>query len=103
VTTASFETIVKPLVTLGYAQSGRRAAIAALKYLSPSLECQRVASKAEDIWRKFETSVNFDLYALLDAVRRKNENLYVESRKLLDRMLLQYKESGYGQLKGAGL
>lgn len=103
VAAASFDTIIKPLIELENAQSGERAVIAGLKYFSPSPECQRVASEAEDTWRKFETSVNLDLYALLDAVRRKNENLCVESRKLLDRMLLEYEKSGYRQLDEAGL
>jgi metallopeptidase MepB len=103
VSAASFKTIVRPLIELENAQSGERAVIAGLKYFSPSLKCQRVVSEAEDMWRKFETSVNIDLHALLDAVRSKNEDLCAESRKLLNRILLEYEESGYGQLDEAGL
>jgi metallopeptidase MepB len=100
---ASFNTVVKPLVELENAQAGERAAIAGLKYFSPSLECQQMVSKAEDTWRKFETLVNLDLYALLDAVRHIKEDLCIESSKLLDKMLLEYEESGYGRLHEVGL
>jgi metallopeptidase MepB len=100
---ASFDTVLKPLVELENAQAGERAAIAGLKYFSPSLECQQMVSKAEDTWREFETLVNLDLYALLNAVRHKKEDLCIESSKLLDKMLLEYEESGYGRLDEVGL
>jgi hypothetical protein len=87
VSNASFKTVVKPLVELENAQAGERAVKAGLKYFSPSLACQQMASKAENTWREFETLVNLDLYALLDAVRHRKEDLCIGSSKLLDKML----------------
>lgn len=103
VSNASFKTVVEPIIDLENAQSSERAMIAGLKYFSPSLECQQMVSKAEDTWREFESLVNLDLYALLVAVRHRIEHLCTESSKLLDKLLLEYEENGYGRLHEAGL
>jgi len=103
VSNASFKTVVKSLIDLENAQSGERAMIAGLKYFSPSLECQQLVSKAEDQWREFESLVNLDLYVLLVAVRHEKEDLCIESSKLLDTLLLEYEENGYGRLHEVGL
>lgn len=98
VSTACFGNVVRPFVELENAQAGERAVIAALKYCSPSLECQHAVEKAEVMWQEYDSNLRLDLYALVKAVKARGEVVDPESRKLLDRMLLRFEKYGYGLL-----
>ena len=103
VSNASFDNVVRPLVELENAQAGERAVIAALKYCSPSLECQHAVEKAEAMWQEYDSNLRLDLYVLVEAVKDRGEVLDHESRKLLDRMLLRFEKYGYGLLTDDGI
>ena len=53
VSTACFDNALIPLVELENVQAGEKAVIDALKYCSPSLECQRTVDKGEPIWQEY--------------------------------------------------
>lgn len=103
VSTACFENVIRPLVELENVQAGEKAVIDALKYCSPSLECQHAVDKGEAMWQEYFSNTRRDLYILVKAVKDRGESLDYESRKLLDRILLEYEEYGYGLLDDGGI
>lgn len=103
VSTACFDSVIRPLVELENAQASEQAIIDALKYCSPSLECQHTVEKAEEMWQKYSSNKSRDLYILVKAVKDRGESLDHESRKLLDRMILEFEEHGHGILDESGM
>ena len=93
---ATFENVARPLIELENLQSGKRAVIAALKYLSPDIDTQRAAEKAEVLWEEQDSSLTFELYQLFQTVRRRNDFSDFETRKYVDRMCMEYEKHGYG-------
>lgn len=92
----SFDTIVCPIAELENAQSGPHAIIDALKYCSPSTECQSAVEEAQKLWSEYTSRPRRGLYNLLRAVRDKGQIPDLESRRLLDQMMLESEEYGYG-------
>ncbi|RFU30370.1 hypothetical protein B7463_g5987, partial [Scytalidium lignicola] len=103
VSTACFENVIRPLVELENVQAGEKAVIDALKYCSPSLECQHTVDKGQAMLQEYSSNKRRDLYILVKAVKDRGENLDYESQKLLDRILLEYEEYGYGSLDDDGI
>jgi hypothetical protein len=46
------------------------------------------------MWQEHSSDKRRDLYILFEAIKDRRENLGHESQKLLDRILLEYEESG---------
>jgi metallopeptidase MepB len=103
VSTSCFENVIRPLVELENVQAGEKAVIDALKYCSPNLECQHTVDKGEAMWQEYSSNKRRDLYILVKAVKDRGEKLDYESQKLLDRILLEYEEHGYGSLDDDGI
>lgn len=103
ISTSCFENVIRPLVELENVQAGEKAVIDALKYCSPNLECQHTVDKGEAMWQEYSSNKRRDLYILVKAVKDRGEKLDHESQKLLDRILLEYEEHGYGSLDDDGI
>lgn len=105
VSDASFDNVVRPIVELENAQSGRHAIIDALKYCSPSQECQDKVEEAQDLWGRYMSRPRETLFWLIKAAKDKVDGSKegagiadTESRKVLDRMLVEFEEYGFGIL-----
>ena len=103
VTTARFDNVIKPLVELENEQAGEKAIIDALKYCSPSQECQQTVDQGQALWQEYNSNKRGDLFLLMEAIRDVGEDLDIESQRLLERMLLEYQELGYGCLDDEGI
>jgi len=55
------------------------------------------------MWQEYSSNPRRDLYILVKAVKDRGESLDHESRKLLDRILLEFEEYGYGFLDDDGI
>jgi metallopeptidase MepB len=55
------------------------------------------------MWQEYSSNKRRDLYILVKAVKDRGEKLDHESQKLLDRILLEYEEHGYGSLDDDGI
>lgn len=101
--TACFDNVIKPLAELENTQLGEKAVIDALKYYSPGQDCPHVVDKAQALWQEYISDKRLDLYVLIEAVKDGGDSLNYESQKLLDRILLEYEEYGYGTLDSGGI
>ncbi len=96
--TATFETVVLPLLGLENEQAGERAVIDGLKYFAPHLECQQAAEEAQRLWHESAADKRPELYPLLRAAREDSASLDPEQRKVIEQLLLSFEEAGFGVL-----
>lgn len=103
VSSACFANVIAPLVYLENTQAGEKAVIDALKDCSPSRECQQRVEEAQVLWHEYSSTKDRGLYLLIKAVKEAGERLDEESQKLVNRMLLEFEECGFGVLDDAGI
>jgi metallopeptidase MepB len=100
--TATFSNTILPLAQLSNSQIGTRSIIAALRYGASSLTIQHAVEEHQKIWRGWDAELHSrnDVYLLIKAVKERDEPLNEESRKLVEKTLLEYEQSGHGKFTG---
>ncbi|RAL00758.1 M3 family metallopeptidase [Aspergillus ibericus CBS 121593] len=105
--TATFDTVMRPLAEVENAVQGELGMIYMLQYGSPSFATQEAFNKARKLYVEAEASWTADgaFFKLLRAARDKPEieMLDPESKHLLERELLEYKHAGHGVLDASEL
>lgn len=99
--TASFATVLQPIVDVEQQTNGEMGVIWMLQYGAPEVTTQEAVAKARQLFIAADNSWNSDqeMYKLLVAARDNssdNTSLDVASKLLLDDTLLQYKRAGCG-------
>ncbi|KAI7770079.1 hypothetical protein LZL87_013494 [Fusarium oxysporum] len=97
---ARFDNIVKPYATVNNSCQGEIGVIFMLQYAAPKAETQSIVSEAIRLWSEAQSSwmARHDYFQLLQAVKKRNEDLDPESQLLLDDLLLDCQECGLGQM-----
>ncbi|KAK0384475.1 hypothetical protein NLU13_8561 [Sarocladium strictum] len=104
VSNASFSNVIAPLVHLANAQAGEQAVVDALKYCTPR-DYQQKVEEAQMMLEEYLSSVrDRHLYNLIKAAKEAGgHDLDQESQKLMNKMVLEFQEHGYGILDDAGI
>lgn len=95
---ATFDNTVLPIIHEENKLLCERQLVELLASVSPSEDIRQVASTAKRLFAEFDarTSTRQDLYDLILAVSVRAESLDLESRRLLDRLLLDFGRKGLG-------
>ncbi|KAF5234219.1 hypothetical protein FANTH_12219 [Fusarium anthophilum] len=98
---ACFNSVVKPYVTAQNCYQGEIGVIFMLQYAAPEAETQSIVSEAIRLWSEAQSSwtARLDYFQLLQAARKRNEKLDLESHLLLNELLLDCQECGLGQME----
>jgi len=94
--TASFANTLLPLVQEENQRLYERQLIEFYSHVSTDESVREASHEAERLFSEFdfETAMRNDLYILVAAVRHKNEDLNTESRRLVEKLLLNFEQNG---------
>lgn len=98
--TACFENAIRPIIDVENRTQGKIAAIAMLRYASPSEAARKASDAAIGLMREAEAEFTSrtELFAIFKAVSDKGEQLDLESARYLEEMIKDFVRCGHGRL-----